>query len=76
MTKDYRLLAEAYGNVNKTLEQSRQRLLSRIKPEFQKLYIADLKHFNGSYRDHMDILRKAEEMGHLAEQKKDTEGTD
>tara|TARA_R110000868_G_scaffold103681_8_gene285361 strand:+ start:1907 stop:2338 length:432 start_codon:yes stop_codon:yes gene_type:complete len=45
------------------IDQSKQRLLSRIKPEFQNQY-KDLD-FNGSYRDHADILNKAEELGHL-----------
>ena len=47
------------------IEQIKQKLLSRIKPEFQRFYIADLEYFNGSYKDRVDVLRKAEELGHL-----------
>ena len=65
-SKDQTLLEEAYGEVS--ANQSNKRLLSRIKPEFRKLYIKDLEHFNGSYRDHADFLNKAKEMGHLVEE--------
>jgi len=62
VNKESKLLAEAYDLVN-----SKKRLLSGIKPEFQKLYIKDLEYFNGSYKDHADFLNKAQEMGHLNE---------
>ena len=64
-SKDQQLLEEAYGQTIDKTKQSKQRLLSRIKPEFQKLYIKDLEHFNGSYKDHTDFLSKAQEMCHL-----------
>jgi hypothetical protein len=65
-SKDQLLLEEAYGEVS--ANQSKKRLLARIKPEFRKLYIKDLEHFNGSYRDHADFLNKAKEMGHLVKE--------
>lgn len=71
MNEDSKLLAEAYDLVN-----SKKRLLSRIKPEFQKLYIKDLEHFNGSYKDHTDFLNKAQEMGHLNEDENSISPTD
>ena len=61
-SKDQQLLEEAYNEVSK------ERLLSRIKPEFRKLYVKDLEHFNGSYRDRADVLNKAKQMGHLVEE--------